>query len=119
MLKYKDLTDEQKKYICNGCGGKGGIVNPPEFLFHGSCNHHDFKFWIGHTWKHFWKANKSFYKWTRKDIADANIKWYKRAYYHTWAFTYFTFVNTFGAKFFNFSDKPKTIEDLNKEMEKK
>ena len=40
MLIYKDLTDTQKQAICNGCGGKGGFINPPEFLFHASCNHH-------------------------------------------------------------------------------
>ena len=33
MIKYADLTPEQKKFVCNGCGGIGGWINPPEFLF--------------------------------------------------------------------------------------
>ena len=36
MLRFSELTQEQKAFICNGCGGKGGIVNPLEFLFHAS-----------------------------------------------------------------------------------
>ena len=49
MLKYRDLTEEQKKFVCNGCGGKSGWINPPEFLFNASCNHHDFLYWRGCT----------------------------------------------------------------------
>ncbi len=116
ILKYSDLDIEQKMFITNGCGGKGGYINPPNFIFKASCNHHDFKFWVGHTWKHLLKANSEFYRWMRRDIKDADIRWYKRAYYHTWAFSYYTAVNIGGAKYFYFSDAPKTLEDLQKEM---
>ena len=84
MLKYKDLTLDQKKHICNGCGGKGGIINPPNFIFKASCNQHDFKFWKGCSLENFKKANKDFYIWMKEDIKNEN-KWYKRDYYHVWA----------------------------------
>ncbi len=33
MKKYEDLTPEEKKEICNGCGGKGGWIKPPHAVF--------------------------------------------------------------------------------------
>jgi len=116
MFKYKDLTPEQKKHICNGCGGKGGVVKPPNFIFKASCNHHDFLFWIGFSIKHFLIANTKFYKWMRVDIKESKVRWYKKTYYHTWAFTYYMFVNAAGVKFFHFSDTKKTLSDLNEEI---
>ena len=50
MLKYSDLTPAQKQHIRNGCGGKGGWINPLDFIFNASCNHHDFLFWLGCSW---------------------------------------------------------------------
>ncbi len=114
IMKYKDLTPEQKKFVSNGCGGKGGIVKPPNFIFLASCNHHDFKFWRGHTKKDFNKANRDFYDKMLLDIESQS--WYKKPHYHLWAFTYFQSVNVFGKKFFNFADKPKTLADLQMEM---
>lgn len=115
MLKYSDLTLLQKQHICNGCGGKGGWIKPPNFIFKASCNHHDFKFWRGCTKADFKKANKDFYTWMKEDIKNIK-KWYKRIYYHIWAFSYYEAVNIGGKKYFYFADKPKTLEDLKKEM---
>lgn len=117
ILKYSDLNEEQKKYICNGCGGKGGMIKPPNFIFKASCNHHDFKFWRGCTEEDFKKANKDFYDWMKEDIKNIK-KWYKKVHYRIWAFSYYQFVNYGGKKYFNFADKPKTLEDLNREMSK-
>lgn len=117
MLKYINLTPLQKKHICNGCGGKGGWIKPPNFQFLASCNHHDFKFWIGHTLAHFKKANKDFYTWMKEDIKNA--KWYKKAYYHVWAYAYYKAVDLGGKKYFYFSDTPKTLEDLENEIKGK
>lgn len=114
MLKYKDLTPAQKKHICNGCGGKGGLIKPPNFIFLASCNHHDFKFWLGCTVIEFKQSNKDFYYWMKEDIKQA--KWYKRAYYHVWAYSYYKAVDIGGKKYFNFALTPKTEEDLKKEM---
>ena len=113
-LKYKDLTNAQKKFICNGCGGKGGWIKPPDFIFKASCNHHDFKYWLGCTEEDRQKADKDFYEWTREDIKNA--KWYVKPYYHIWAFAYFAFVRFGGKKYFHYGDKPKTLDDLTLEM---
>ena len=117
-LRYGDLTQEQRKFICNGCGGKGGFIKPPDFIFLASCNQHDFYYWRGCTKEDFKLANKEFYEMTREDIAQ--IKWYKihkKAWYHAWAFLYFLAVSLGGKKYFYFGPKPKDIEDLKKEME--
>lgn len=110
VMKYSDLTQEQKDYICNGCGGKGGWVPVPEFIFHASCNHHDFLYWTGNTESDREKADKAFYKYMKIDIAEA--KWYKRAYYRIWAWVYYEAVRECGCKFFNYGSKKRTMEDL-------
>lgn len=134
MLKYRYLTHEQKKHICNGCGAKGGWIKPPNFIFLASCNHHDFKFWLGCTIEAFYKANKDFYEMMKIDIANIkfytdDMKWYekaisiskasaKKSYYHIWAFAYYQAVNIGGKEYFYFAEVMKTKEDLLKEMEK-
>ena len=108
MLRYKDLTDTQKQAICNGCGGKGGFINPPEFLFHASCNHHDFKYWLGCTEDDRKDADEAFYRWMKIDIASA--KWYLKPYYHLWAYTYYKAVRLFGKKYFYYANKQRTLK---------
>ena len=112
MLRYKDLNSYQKKLICNGCGVKGGWIKPPDFLFHASCNHHDFRYWRGCTEADRKNADDSFYKWMKVDVSES--KWYLKPYYHFLAWTYYKAVRLFGKKYFNYSDKPKTLEDLEK-----
>ena len=46
-LRFDDLTDIERRAICNGCGGKGGLVRPPQFRFGASCDEHDFGYWVG------------------------------------------------------------------------
>ena len=114
MLKYKDLTKEQKKHVCNGCGGKGGIIKPPSFIFQASCNHHDFLYWRGRAEADKIRADDNFYSWMKEDI---KLKpWYKKPHYHIWAYAYYKFVWLGGDKYFNYADKPKDIDDLNREM---
>ena len=113
MLRYKDLTDEQKKVICNGCGGKGGWIKPPNFIFKASCNHHDFKYWQGGTEKDREIADKEFYKWMRADIADA--VWYKQPHYHVWAYLYYLFVRGGGKDYF-YLGEPRGLCELHDEM---
>ena len=114
MLKYSELTEQQKQFICNGCGGKGGIVNPPEFLFHASCNQHDFYYWRGCTEADREVADKAFYELMKKDIEEA--KWYLKPHYHIWAYTYYQGVRLVGKKFFNYGNKMRTMDDLLSEM---
>lgn len=117
MIKYADLTPEQKKFVCNGCGGKGGWINPPEFLFHASCNHHDFKYWQGCTEEDRLKADKEFYEAMKVDVSNA--KWFLKPYYHTWAWTYYKAVQISGKKFFHYGDRKKDLPDLIREAAQK
>ena len=97
-LKYSDLTEEQKEVICNGCGGKSGWLNPPEFLFSASCNQHDFYYWRGGTESDRLEADKAFYEAMLSDIQ--NSVWYKRLSYKLIAYAYYKSVRLFGKKFF-------------------
>ena len=100
-MKYKDLTPNQKRIICNGCGGKGSKVPVPEFLFHASCNHHDFEYWRGCTKEDRRKADVNFYREMLRDAKGAS--WIKQPYYKLWAWIYFRAVRMFGGKFFHYS----------------
>lgn len=110
MLRYRDLTQEDKLKICNGCGAKGGWFNPPEFLFHASCNQHDFYYWRGGTSHDRGLADKAFYKFMRKDANNGGIL---LPVHHVLALTYFLAVRFFGKKAFN-EGTMKTREDLDK-----
>ena len=109
MLRYRDLTDWQKKEIVNGCGGKGGWLRPPDFLFKASCNQHDFYYWRGGNSSDKKTADKAFYKFMKKDCDDA--KWYNRVLHYKTAWTYYMAVKLFGKSYFGFGDM-KTAEDL-------
>ena len=53
-ISYEILTSEGKTEICNGCGSKGGIPVPSTFYgldISEACNIHDFRYYIGETWK--------------------------------------------------------------------
>lgn len=117
LLKYSDLTKDQREFICNGCGGKGGFINPPDFIFNASCNHHDFKYWLGKAEADFKIANKEFYQWMLFDI-KLYAAWYLKPYYHTWALAYYAAVSIAGKKYFNFGSAYKTIVDLDNEIKK-
>jgi len=110
MLRYRDLTPARKKQICNGCGGKSGVIPVPEFLFHASCNHHDFYYWIGGTEEDRKKADLAFYKYMKLDIVNEDSR-FKRMYYSAWAYTYYKAVRVFGRKYFSYG-KQKTMKDL-------
>jgi len=110
MLRYRDLTPEQKAKITNGCGGKGGFINPPEFLFHASCNQHDFYYWRGGIEADRKKADDTFYKYMQLDIVNENSM-IKRIYYEMLAYSYYKAVRIFGKKYFNYG-KQKTMKDL-------
>ena len=85
----------------NGCGGKGGFVNPPEFLFHASCNKHDRLYNAGGDESDRRKADYTFYRYMKIDVAREN-KWIMRKYYSFWAYTYYKAVRLFGSRYFNY-----------------
>jgi len=107
MLRFRQLTRKQKEKICNGCGSKGGFINPPEFLFHASCDHHDFLYWLGCTEDDRLKADKSFYKYMQLDIVNED-SFIKRLYYKMLAYIYYKAVRIFGKKYFNYAYEKRT-----------
>lgn len=80
--EYKELTKEQKKEICNGCGSKGGIKVPGTFYgldISEACDIHDFMYYQGETWEdkvyadmifennlHAIIEEKTWFKWLKK-----------------------------------------------------
>ena len=70
MIRFADLTESQKAFICNGCGPKGGWVPVPDFLFHASCDHHDFNYWLGCTEQDRRKADHEFLTEMLKDAGE-------------------------------------------------
>ena len=109
-LRYSDLTIDEKSKICNGCGGKGGWIKPPSFIFKASCNHHDFLYWRGKDESDRKYADKAFYRYMGYDIEKA--KWYMKLYFYPWAFAYYSTVRCLGKKFFNYSSEYKTLADI-------
>jgi hypothetical protein len=114
-LKYKDLSQEEKKLICNGCGGKGGWIKPPNFLFKASCSHHDFLYFRGHNKKDRLKADYRFLKYMLVDVMSIENA-LKRILAFFTAFIYFFAVRLCGAKFFYYGENYRNRYDLEKIM---
>ncbi len=115
-LRYRNLTDEEKNAITNGCGAKGGFISVPNFIFRASCRHHDFNYWLGNTEDDRRKADRQFYEAMKRDAAMVRSFW-KRLYYRAWAWIYYKAVTHFGVRYFNYADQQKTWEDLYEEMD--
>jgi len=114
-LKYSDLTSKEKAIICNGCGGKGSIINPPNFMFTASCNHHDFNYWRGGTEVDRLKADWRFLKAMLRDsLYIENLAFFIS--HIVIACLYFIAVRIAGWNYFNYG-KYKTLKDLKKECE--
>ena len=112
-LRYRDLKSEDKKHVCNGCGSKGGIVKPPNFLFLASCDIHDFYYWRGGVETDRSKADTDFYKYIKLDIS--NSIWYLKPLYHIIGYSYYKAVKLFGKKAFYYGEQ-KTEQNLIIEM---
>jgi len=103
------LTEEQKAFICNGCGPKGGWIPVPEFFCHASCDHHDFNYWIGCNWRDRRKADRQFYTEMRRDAGRNPLK-------QAVALTYYLAVRACGAAFFHYADQERDETDLEEAM---
>ena len=110
LLKYSETTIEDRAKICNGCGGKGGWFNPPEFLFHASCNQHDFYYWRGGDEIARKEADKAFYRFMKVDAEEAG-GFLKRKFHRVMAWIYYRAVRWSGKKFFYYGE-PRTKEDI-------
>ena len=103
-VRYEDLTPEMKKDICNGCGGKGGIVKPPHrAFFKASCNHHDYGYACGGSKLERQQADRILYKYMVEDCAS--LPWAKWIRYRPWCELYYRAVRIMGWKFFHFGDR--------------
>jgi len=101
MKKYEDLTSEEKAGICNGCGGKGGIVVPPHAIFfEASCDHHDYGYWKGGTKTDRLKCDRGLYAAMKRDCSW--LPWYEWLRYRPWCWLYYIAVRAVGWKFFNY-----------------
>jgi hypothetical protein len=107
MLHYSDLTPEQKKIICNGCGPKGNMVPVPDFLFTASCDQHDFHYWRGCTEADRFHADNEFLLAMIKDAGnDEALREIARFY--------FMAVRTWGWTCFHYADHQRDENDLPK-----
>jgi hypothetical protein len=113
-LTLENLTQEQRNYLCNGCGNKGLGWLIPEFIFTEACDCHDIGYWVGGTKEDKRRVDRSFLK----DMQDAveESSWWKRRYYYTWCRLYYYGVITIGKMCFHYGKK-KTWEDLEREMQ--
>ena len=106
------LTDPQRDWIADGCGGKGFDV--PEWIFHSACQQHDLGYWIGCTEADRCQVDLKFYN--DMLVLTKSQPWYKRWLYISLAYTYYKSVRLFASKHFYFGEKKRTFDDLALEM---
>ena len=85
---------------CDYCGTKGCLINPPEFIFSGSCKLHDILYDKGGTESDRKHADKVFYNDMKKAASYFPI--HKRIVYYSLAWIYYKAVRMFGKKYFNY-----------------
>ena len=100
VKKYRDLTPEEKAFICNGCGGKGGFIRPPHSKdFKEECNHHDWNYHIGcFPWER-WKADFQLMIAMMKKVCKIKSR-IEQARLFPWCFAYYIGVTICGWWFF-------------------
>jgi len=116
-LRWNNLCAYERGLLSNGCGGKGGLVNPPDFKFEASCNHHDFNYWLGGSAEDRVKADDQFLD---AMLFDANLlPWWRRPLHKALAYTYWSAVRMMGGKFFNSTEtrswadvRTRVLEDM-------
>lgn len=82
----------------------------PEFFCHASCDHHDFRYWVGGTEEDRRKADLEFLE---AMLVDAGEDQGKQGI----AFTYWMAVRLFGSFCFFYTDKQRDEEDLQRALE--
>lgn len=110
--RWGHLCEFERGLVSNGCGGKGGIINPPDFNFEASCDQHDFNYWLGGDDSDRAKADGQFLD---AMLRDAKLlSWWRRPIHIGLAYSYWAAVRLSGGRFFNYGPKKswKDIEDL-------
>ena len=113
-LRYDELSCEERAVICNGCGRKGGWLDPPDWIFVASCDRHDASYWIGCTEADRKRADQGFLSAMLEDASRA--PWWSRNWYRFVAWTYYRAVRWFGASAFYYGPRKRTREDLDEHM---
>jgi len=116
-LDYRDFTNKDMNAMALGCGGKGGWFDPPEFCFHASCKKHDISYAAGRREADRLRADKGFHKAMKKDASDQH--WSMRWAAYSLAWIYYKSVRKFGKKYFNYSDKYATKQEILDQLRKK
>jgi hypothetical protein len=111
VVRYCDLSDEQKQLLLNGCGPVGGggwFV--PDMVFHEACNRHDFDYLVGgerdlpdgdSSWR--LEAEDRFLE---NMLIEANKQgWWSRWWYKWMAYTYHKATMKFGMGYFKYREK--------------
>jgi hypothetical protein len=123
---FSDLTPEDEAWVANGCGGKGGWFDPPDFIWKARCQLHDFRYWKGGTYLDRLKVDQDFLRgmlWDARHINTLRI-WpdlsertqlrrplRQRMLYVPLAWVYYIAVRIFGGRYFAFG-RPKVYIDL-------
>ena len=109
-LLYSELTDDQRDFLSNGCGGKGGPFWAPQFVFEDSCDHHDFHYWRGCTRADRKLADRSFLR--SMLFAASATPWPHRWLYQGLAVLYYSAVRAFGWRHFYYGPTMRTKDEL-------
>lgn len=109
-MKYAELAPEDLAKITNGCGRKGGYLDPPDWIFTASCDHHDYHYWVGGNEYDRWEADWKFYHAMLQDAYDKG-NFITRYWYYFLAWTYYQAVRKFGRVAFHYGRK-RTRADL-------
>lgn len=96
--RFLRLTDRERDAVCNGCGGKGGWFNPPDYGFRASCDHHDFNYWLGGSEEDRRRADRQFRDAMMRDVRAAPL--WRRPWLWGAAWRYYWAVRWFGGQFF-------------------
>ena len=110
-FRYGNVDPVLRSLVTNGCGSKAGFLNPPEFLFHASCDRHDWSYWVGGVEEDRAFADRGFYRAMLVDVENYSGPWHRRAAMRFTAWLYFRAVRRFGGQFFGYGEQ-RTMEDL-------
>jgi len=98
--EYWNLTEEEKKKICNGCGGRGGKFNflIPQGKFKEACDIHDYMYHTGYTQEDKRKADATFLY--NMDSIVRELKGIKKWWYKKLAKIFYKAVYKYGDYYF-------------------
>jgi hypothetical protein len=110
-VRYQNLNLRQRSEICNGCGGKGGIVKPPHAtFFKEECNWHDFNYFLGYNKLHRLKADKQLLQAMLNKVNE--LGWVNRLRFKPWCYIYYRAVRLVGKKFFYYGNKEQEVPNI-------